>query len=180
MFPEVLMNRIRDMRWHDILQNLLVYSLRNRLAPISTDYLQPSFQQLHIDLYQGSVTQKDPRLKGFDLVTSIELWVAVKSWGLLRSLCLGHHLTVSVYSLFLSSSVSSLISRAVYSIEHLTLADLESFCEVVFGYMAPLAAIITTPNSEFNPHLPGLTGFRHTDHKFEWTRAEFQFWYVAS
>ncbi|XP_074491153.1 small RNA 2'-O-methyltransferase isoform X1 [Sebastes fasciatus] len=104
------------------------------LAPISTDYLQPSYDQLRIELYQGSVTQKDARLRGFDLVTNIEL------------------------------------------IEHLTLADVERFSEVVFGYMTPVAVIISTPNSEFNPLFPGLAGFRHSDHKFEWTRAEFKSW----
>ncbi|XP_076580336.1 small RNA 2'-O-methyltransferase isoform X2 [Chaetodon auriga] len=104
------------------------------LAPVSTDYLQPSYDQLRIELYQGSVTQKDMRLRGFDLVTSIEL------------------------------------------IEHLTLDDVERFSEVVFGYMTPVAVIVSTPNSEFNPLLPVLAGFRHSDHKFEWTRAEFQSW----
>ncbi|KAM3849408.1 small RNA 2'-O-methyltransferase-like [Diretmus argenteus] len=104
------------------------------LAPIPTDYLQPGNRQLSIELYQGSVSQKDARLRGFDLVTSIEL------------------------------------------IEHLHLADVERFSEVVFGYMAPVSVIVSTPNSEFNPLLPGLTGFRHYDHKFEWTRAEFQSW----
>lgn len=39
--------------------------------------------------------------------------------------------------------------------------------------------IISTPNSEFNSLLPGLKGFRHSDHKFEWTRAEFNSWYVG-
>ncbi|KAM7387681.1 hypothetical protein PAMP_023903 [Pampus punctatissimus] len=104
------------------------------LAPVSTDYLQPGFDQLRVELYQGSVTQKDTRLKGFDLVTSIEL------------------------------------------IEHLHLVDVGLFSDVVFGYMTPVAVIVSTPNSEFNPLLPGLTGFRHSDHKFEWTRAEFQSW----
>ncbi|KAM8744724.1 small RNA 2'-O-methyltransferase isoform 1-T1 [Acanthopagrus schlegelii] len=104
------------------------------LAPLSTDYLQPTYDQLRIELYQGSVTQKDVRLRGFDLVTCVEL------------------------------------------IEHLTLVDVEGFSEVVFGYMNPVTVIVSTPNSEFNPLLPGLTGFRHSDHKFEWTRAEFQSW----
>ncbi|XP_067086882.1 small RNA 2'-O-methyltransferase [Osmerus mordax] len=104
------------------------------LAPIPTDYLQPGDHPLTIELYQGSVTEKDHRIKGFDLVTSIEL------------------------------------------IEHLQLGDLDRFSEVVFGFMVPAAVIISTPNAEFNPLLPGLTGFRHYDHKFEWTRAEFQRW----
>ncbi|CAJ1061141.1 small RNA 2'-O-methyltransferase isoform X2 [Xyrichtys novacula] len=104
------------------------------LRPVSTDYLQPTFDQLRIELYQGSVTQNDTRLRGFDLVTSIEL------------------------------------------IEHLTLPDVQRFSEVVFGHMVPVSVIVSTPNSEFNPLFPGLKGFRHHDHKFEWTRAEFQSW----
>lgn len=52
---------------------LLLCSFRHGLAPLSADYLQPSYDQLRIELYQGSVTQKDVRLRGFDLVTSIEL-----------------------------------------------------------------------------------------------------------
>lgn len=56
---------------------------------------------------------------------------------------------------------------------------MELFSEVVFGYMTPVAVIVSTPNSEFNPLLPGLAGFRHSDHKFEWTRAEFQSWYAV-
>ncbi|KAM6921293.1 small RNA 2'-O-methyltransferase [Xenentodon cancila] len=107
---------------------------KHKLAPISTDYLQPSFDQLRIEMYQGSVTQRDARLKGFDLVTCIEL------------------------------------------IEHLTLADVELFSGVVFGYMTPVTVIVSTPNSEFNPLLPGLSGFRHSDHKFEWSRADFRSW----
>lgn len=107
---------------------------RHDLAPLSIDYLLPTYDQLCVELYQGSVTQKDGRLRGFDLVTSIEL------------------------------------------IEHLTLADLGDFSDVVFGYMIPVVVIISTPNAEFNTLLPGLTGFRHPDHKFEWTRAQFQSW----
>ncbi len=38
---------------------------------------------------------------------------------------------------------------------------------------------MTTPNAEFNVLFPGFKGFRHPDHKFEWSRAEFQDWYVG-
>uniref|UniRef100_A0A8C1SSN3 Small RNA 2'-O-methyltransferase n=1 Tax=Cyprinus carpio TaxID=7962 RepID=A0A8C1SSN3_CYPCA len=61
-------------------------------------------------------------------------------------------------------------------IEHLELVEVESFSEVVFGYMAPGAVIVSTPNVESNPLLPGLRGFRNYDLKFEWTIAEFQTW----
>ncbi|TRY98895.1 hypothetical protein DNTS_026553 [Danionella cerebrum] len=104
------------------------------LAPLVSDYLQPSYEPFAIELYQGSVTEKEPYTRGFDLVTCVEL------------------------------------------IEHLEMEDVERFSEVVFGFMAPGAVIVTTPNAEFNPLLPGLRGFRNYDHKFEWTRAEFQNW----
>ncbi|NXI62786.1 HENMT methyltransferase, partial [Anseranas semipalmata] len=61
-------------------------------------------------------------------------------------------------------------------IEHLEESELEKFPEVVFGFMAPTMVVISTPNSEFNPLLPGVTVFRHPDHKFEWDRAQFQSW----
>lgn len=51
----------------------LVCAFRYGLAPLSTDYLQPNEDELRIELYQGSVTEKDARLRGFDLVTGIEL-----------------------------------------------------------------------------------------------------------
>ncbi|NXF52312.1 HENMT methyltransferase, partial [Oceanites oceanicus] len=61
-------------------------------------------------------------------------------------------------------------------IEHLEQSELKKFPEVVFGFMAPSIVVISTPNSDFNPLLPGMTLFRHPDHKFEWNRAQFQSW----
>ncbi|KAM6343693.1 small RNA 2'-O-methyltransferase [Alca torda] len=61
-------------------------------------------------------------------------------------------------------------------IEHLEQSELKKFPEVVFGFMSPSIVVISTPNSEFNPLLPGVTLFRHPDHKFEWNRAQFQSW----
>ncbi|KFQ16695.1 Small RNA 2'-O-methyltransferase, partial [Merops nubicus] len=61
-------------------------------------------------------------------------------------------------------------------IEHLEEPELQKFPEVVFGFMAPSIVVISTPNSEFNPLLPGVTSFRHPDHKFEWNRVQFQSW----
>ena len=39
----------------------------------------------------------------------------------------------------------------------------------------PRRVIITTPNPEYNAKWPSLPAgrFRHRDHRFEWTRAEF-------
>ncbi|NXP49508.1 HENMT methyltransferase, partial [Heliornis fulica] len=61
-------------------------------------------------------------------------------------------------------------------IEHLEESELKKFPEVVFGFMAPSIVVISTPNSEFNPLLPGVTLLRHPDHKFEWDQAQFQNW----
>jgi hypothetical protein len=37
--------------------------------------------------------------------------------------------------------------------------------------------VVTTPNSEYNVMWPTLpAGFRHTDHRFEWRREEFERW----
>jgi hypothetical protein len=38
--------------------------------------------------------------------------------------------------------------------------------------------LITTPNAEYNTLFPTLPAgrFRHKDHRFEWTRSEFQSW----
>jgi hypothetical protein len=38
--------------------------------------------------------------------------------------------------------------------------------------------IVTTPNRDYNALFANLTAgkWRHSDHRFEWTRAEFQAW----
>ena len=61
-------------------------------------------------------------------------------------------------------------------IEHLEPTVLDAMPAVVFGSLTPKVVIVTTPNVEFNVLFPGLQGFRHWDHKFEWTRAEFEDW----
>ncbi|XP_073438968.1 small RNA 2'-O-methyltransferase isoform X1 [Dendrobates tinctorius] len=106
------------------------------LTPLPFHYLDPLERSLSVTLYHGSVTEKDPALLGFDLITCIEL------------------------------------------IEHLEAKDLEQFQDVLFGFMAPKAVVISTPNVEFNVLFSEKTRFRHPDHKFEWSRKEFQSWAV--
>ena len=38
--------------------------------------------------------------------------------------------------------------------------------------------VVTTPNADYNALFPKLAAgeFRHGDHRFEWTRAQFQAW----
>jgi len=55
---------------------------------------------------------------------------------------------------------------------------LESFGRVVFEFAQPKTVIMTTPNAEYNALFENMeTGdMRHTDHRFEWTRAQFETW----
>jgi hypothetical protein len=62
-------------------------------------------------------------------------------------------------------------------IEHLEPEVLLGFEKTVFGLLSPPLVILTTPNSDFNTVFKLEKGkFRHWDHKFEWTRAEFRDW----
>ncbi|WP_189331923.1 3' terminal RNA ribose 2'-O-methyltransferase Hen1 [Actinoplanes ianthinogenes] len=61
-------------------------------------------------------------------------------------------------------------------IEHVDLPRLPALEASVFGRARPGAVVVTTPNVEYNVHYEGLTGMRHSDHRFEWTRAEFAAW----
>lgn len=63
-------------------------------------------------------------------------------------------------------------------IEHLDEDRLAAFEKVIFKYAQPSTVILTTPNREYNVNYENLAKgkFRHTDHRFEWTRAEFEKW----
>jgi 3' terminal RNA ribose 2'-O-methyltransferase Hen1 len=62
-------------------------------------------------------------------------------------------------------------------IEHLEPDRIESLEGSVFAAARPSHVIVTTPNREYNS-LYGMAvdEFRHRDHRFEWTRAEFGAW----
>jgi 3' terminal RNA ribose 2'-O-methyltransferase Hen1 len=67
---------------------------------------------------------------------------------------------------------------AVEVIEHLEPSRLAAFERVVFELAKPATVIVTTPNVEYNTRLAALPAgkLRHRDHRFEWTRAEFERW----
>jgi 3' terminal RNA ribose 2'-O-methyltransferase Hen1 len=64
-------------------------------------------------------------------------------------------------------------------VEHVDPPRLPALEAAVFGHARPGAVVVTTPNVEYNVNYPGLTGLRHSDHRFEWTRAEFESWATA-
>lgn len=63
-------------------------------------------------------------------------------------------------------------------IEHLDPPRLAALERVLFEFARPRHIVITTPNREYNALFPALPAgqFRHGDHRFEWTRAEFEAW----
>lgn len=69
-------------------------------------------------------------------------------------------------------------ATVVEVIEHLDPPRLAAFERVVFEHARPGVVIVTTPNAEYNVLFEGLPAgrFRHKDHRFEWTRAEFEAW----
>src|SRR5690606_11433778 len=63
-------------------------------------------------------------------------------------------------------------------IEHLDPPRLAAFERVLFERARPGTIVLTTPNREYNvlwESLPAGT-FRHSDHRFEWSRSEFEDW----
>ncbi|WP_044205291.1 3' terminal RNA ribose 2'-O-methyltransferase Hen1 [Flammeovirga sp. OC4] len=63
-------------------------------------------------------------------------------------------------------------------IEHMDESRLQSFERVVFEFAKPKTVFLTTPNGEYNVLYESMeeNTMRHTDHRFEWTRAEFETW----
>ena len=69
-------------------------------------------------------------------------------------------------------------AAAVEVVEHLDPARLRSFERSVFEFARPGQVVVTTPNREYNVKFESLPAgqFRHRDHRFEWSRQEFQAW----
>ncbi|MEH2248684.1 3' terminal RNA ribose 2'-O-methyltransferase Hen1 [Nostoc sp.] len=63
-------------------------------------------------------------------------------------------------------------------IEHLDLPRLGAFERVLFEFAQPQTVLVTTPNIEYNIKFENLPAgkLRHQDHRFEWTRSQFQNW----
>ena len=69
-------------------------------------------------------------------------------------------------------------AACVEVVEHLDPPRLAAFERAVFEFARPRTVIITTPNREYNVRFDMLPAgrLRHRDHRFEWSRAEFEAW----
>lgn len=70
------------------------------------------------------------------------------------------------------------LAAVIEVIEHLDPPRLKAFERVLFEAARPTFVIVTTPNAEYNVNFQGLPAgaFRHSDHRFEWSREEFRTW----
>ena len=69
-------------------------------------------------------------------------------------------------------------AAVVEVIEHLDEPRLAAFERVLLEFAKPATVVLTTPNVEYNARFEILPAgkFRHKDHRFEWTRNEFEDW----
>jgi 3' terminal RNA ribose 2'-O-methyltransferase Hen1 len=69
-------------------------------------------------------------------------------------------------------------ATVVEVIEHQDPPRLAAFERVLFEFARPQSVVVTTPNVEYNVKFETLPAgkMRHKDHRFEWTRPEFQCW----
>lgn len=63
-------------------------------------------------------------------------------------------------------------------IEHLDEDRLHAFVRVVFEFAKPRTVVLSTPNVEYNTLFENMAegALRHDDHRFEWTRQQFEDW----
>lgn len=69
-------------------------------------------------------------------------------------------------------------AAVVEVIEHLDQPRLAAFERSLFEFARPQTVVVTTPNVEYNVNYETMPAgkLRHEDHRFEWTRQEFQNW----
>ena len=69
-------------------------------------------------------------------------------------------------------------ATVVEVVEHQDPPRLAAFERVLFEFARPRTIVVTTPNVEYNVKFETLPAgkLRHKDHRFEWTRKEFQTW----
>ena len=70
------------------------------------------------------------------------------------------------------------LAAVIEVIEHLDPPRLGAFERALFAHARPGKVVVTTPNVEYNARFETLPAgtLRHRDHRFEWTRNEFEAW----
>jgi len=137
----------------------LLEECKDKLKPLGCQYLCKRFKALEVGVFSGSVSERDDRLVK---ALNGENWAGEvdENNNLITKSSFGTKYIVTIIEL----------------IEHLNPETLKNLPDNIFKFLSPDHVFITTPNSEFNVLFPDFTGTRHWDHKFEWTRAEFQVW----
>ncbi|KAI9358204.1 hypothetical protein BD770DRAFT_86621 [Pilaira anomala] len=131
----------------------------DRCTPWQTDYEQLRNNPLVIDIYKGLNLNNQNKIK------LIFFFFHLGSIGIPDDRFLGYQ---------------AIICTEV--IEHVFPDVLDSFLDITLGSYQPEILIVTTPNGEYNVNFPDLkygteeSTFRHDDHKFEWTRDQFETW----
>lgn len=66
-------------------------------------------------------------------------------------------------------------------IEHIDPGRIAAVERNIFGLARPRLVLVTTPRADYNARYEALAegAFRHSDHRFEWTEAQFQAWCSA-
>ena len=143
---KLLRELLRDKRF----ERIVGMDVSIKSLEIAADRLKlermPDQQRRRLELIHGSLMYRDRRLAGFDAAAVVEV------------------------------------------VEHLDPPRLAAFERVLFEFARPKTVVLTTPNREFNAsweamtvepadgNRPAVTKLRHKDHRFEWTRAEFEDW----
>lgn len=121
---------------------------------------------------------KIPRITGMD-VDSASLTKA-RERLLERGRGNGNRLTLIQGSLIYKDSrlAGNDVATLIEVIEHLDPFRLDALATILFGTIAAQHIIITTPNREYNQLFDTMKPgeLRHRDHRFEWTRTEFEAW----
>ncbi|KAL8545446.1 hypothetical protein ACS0TY_005560 [Phlomoides rotata] len=132
----------------DISQRALAKAAKSLHSKLNRLSNDPSSKIKSAVLYDGSITNFNSRLRDFDIATCLEV------------------------------------------IEHMEEEDACLFGDVVLSSFTPKILVVSTPNYEYNVILQGCTlpddpderyqgqtcKFRNHDHKFEWTRSQFEHW----
>eukprot|EP01114_Cavostelium_apophysatum_P017698 TRINITY_DN5319_c0_g1_i2.p1 TRINITY_DN5319_c0_g1~~TRINITY_DN5319_c0_g1_i2.p1 ORF type:complete len:226 (+),score=17.96 TRINITY_DN5319_c0_g1_i2:196-873(+) len=113
---------------------------------------------------------------------SLELAVANCEPRIYDHISFSHPLTIQFYRGDITVPDERFVdveaAACVEVMEHLEVDHLEKFAQSVFGCMRPRLLVLTTPNAEYNVTFSNLMTdqFRDADHKFEWTRHQFESW----